>query len=65
MINQPRKPLIINGLRGWSSIICLETRELKGKLQQKKAELKEDFEEAKDKVSDKINDILDRDDKDR
>ena len=40
-----------------------EAQELKGKLQQKKADLREDFEEAKDKVSEKINDILDRDDK--
>lgn len=42
-----------------------EAQELKGKLQQKKADLREDFEEAKDKVSEKINYILDRDDKNR
>lgn len=42
-----------------------EAQELKGKLQQKKADLREDFEEAKHKVSEKINDILDRDDKNR
>lgn len=40
-----------------------ESQELKGKLQQKKAEAEEDFEEAKDSVADKINDVFDDDDK--
>lgn len=39
-----------------------EAQELKGKLQQKKADIKEDIEEAKEKVTRKINDLLDKDD---
>lgn len=39
-----------------------EAQELKGKLQQKKADVKEDIEEAKEKVTRKINDLLDKDD---
>lgn len=39
-----------------------EAQELKGKLQQKKADIKEDIEEAKEKATRKINDLLDKDD---
>lgn len=39
-----------------------EAQELKGKLQQKKADIKEDIEEAKETLTRKINDLLDKDD---
>ncbi len=39
-----------------------KSQELKGKFQQKKAEVEEAFEDMKDKVSDKIKDVIDGDD---
>ncbi len=48
----------------WGDITDDESQELKGKMQQRKAEAREDLEDAKDNVAKKVNDNLDRHDHD-
>ncbi len=44
----------------WGDITDDESQELKGKMQQRKAEAREDLEDAKDNVAKKVNDGLDK-----
>ncbi|NLB19313.1 MAG: CsbD family protein [Clostridium sp.] len=48
----------------WGDLTDDESQELKGKMQQRKAEVKEDFEDAKDNIAGKVNEGLDKHDHD-